>query len=126
MSVHTKSNGLYFDSVQLELYQTSIAQGSVIKEIYASPNSREAYVRIVTQQISEAEKSNNIIEKQCSVQHHSFCRVFEKISMRMFNLMTSNYTRKLNDSLRCKKRQCVVNKNSIQTRKVSKLSSQSV
>ena len=40
-------------------YQTLIAKCSVIKEIYASHNSREAYVRMVTQLISEGERSTN-------------------------------------------------------------------
>ena len=104
-------------------YRTLSAQGSFLDEVYKSRNSKATYVHMATSLMAEGELSSQILKEHCSC-NHSFETVFPKICYKMFNLMTRNYTFRINDSIRKKNRLSSGSKLSIQTRKISKLTSQ--
>ena len=54
--VHSKPNCLYFDSKRLEILSNFDCTRFNHKKNYASPNSRESYVRMVKQLMSEGEE----------------------------------------------------------------------
>ena len=107
------------------VYRALNAQCSFLDEVYKSRNSKETYVHMATSLMAEGELSSQILKKHCSC-HRSFETVFLKICDKMFNLMTRNYTFRINDSIRKKKHPCGESKKSIQTRKISKLTSKTI
>ena len=104
-------------------YRTLSAQGSFLDEVYKSRNSKATYVHMATSLMAEGELSGQILKEHCSC-NHSFETVFPKMCYKMSNLMTRNYTFRINDSIRKKNRPSSGSKMSIQTRKLSKLTSQ--
>ena len=102
-------------------YRTLSAQGSFLDEVYKSRNSKATYVHMATSLMAEGELSSQILKEHCSC-NHSFEAVFPKICYKMFNLMTRNYTFRINDSIR-KKESSIFRKQNVNSNKKKKKSS---